>query len=263
VVSPREGFEQYLRTARADPAVLGVVLTASQAMGLGTEDSDYDARTILRDDAAEEDLARYGETSFPGVDAGGGTLADFMRWAEWGTEFAWDRYAFAHAQVLHDPTGVIAPLVTAKGRIPPDHRQSFTRGTLDAFINSAYRALKCARKRNAVCARIEATEAVQYGLTVLFALEGRVRPYPTYLDYELRQHPLETLPMTGGELLEFIEAIVLRGEIAALQRVFVIVLELARGDGHGDVIDGWGDRIEWMATWSPAVPACPTPAIDD
>jgi hypothetical protein len=225
MTTPREGFERYLRTARADPAVLGIVLTASQAMGLGTEHSDFDARTILRDDAAPEDLERYGETSFPGVDAGGGPLSDFKTWAEWGTEFAWDRYAFAHAQVLHDPTGVITPLVRAKGCIPPEHRQSFASGTLDAFINSVYRSLKCARKRNLLCARIEATEAVQFGLTFLFALEGRVRPYPTYLDYELRQHPLAALPITGGELLEIIATIVMGGEVTALQRLFAIVLE--------------------------------------
>ncbi len=251
MVTPSEGFEQYLRTARADPAVLGIVLTASQAMGLGAEHSDYDARTILRDDAADEAHARYTETSFPGVDAGGGALSDLVAYAEWNTEFAWDRYSFAHAQVLHDPTGVIAPIVKAKGRIPPEHRVPFTREQLDAFINSVYRSLKCARKRNAVCARIEAVEAVQHGLTVLFALEGRIRPYPTYLDYELLQHPLETTSVTGVELLDLLRVIVIQGDPTALQRLFTVVLEQTRAAGHGDVIDGWGDVIAWMSTWSP------------
>src|SRR4051794_39942647 len=217
MVTRRGVFEKSLRRARADPVVLGVVLTASQAMGLGTEHSDYDVRTVLRDDAGDEALARYGETSFPGVDAGGGRLSDFMTWAEWGTEYAWDRYAFARALVLYDPTGIIAPLVRGKGSVPPEHRQSFASGMLDAFINSVYRSLKCARKRNLLCAGIEATEAVQFGLTFLFALEGRVRPYPTYLDYELRQHPLETLPITGSELLDIIATIVIGGDITALQ----------------------------------------------
>jgi hypothetical protein len=251
VITPGEIFKQYLRVARADPAVLGVILTGSQAMGLGTEYSDYDARTILRYDATDEDLLRYGETSFPGVDAGGCRLSDFLTWAEWGTESAWDRYAFAHAQVLHDPTGVISPLVRAKEGIAPDHLQSYVRGALDAFINSVYRSLKCARKRHALCARIEAVEAVQHGLAVLFARAGRIRPYPTYLDYELRQHPLETLPLPSDELLALIDAIVMRGEIAALQRLFTVVLDQARADGHGDVIDDWGDGIAWLSTWSP------------
>src|SRR3954451_6263393 len=96
-------------------------------MGLGTEHSDYDARTILRDDASIEDLERYGETSFPGVDAGGGSISGFIAWSAWGSEYAWDRYAYARAQVLYDPTGIIAPLVLAKGDIPPEHRQSFAR----------------------------------------------------------------------------------------------------------------------------------------
>jgi hypothetical protein len=45
------------------------------------------------------------------------------------------------------------------------------RAALDAFINSVYRALKCTRKGNSLCARLEASEAVQHALAVIYALE--------------------------------------------------------------------------------------------
>jgi hypothetical protein len=247
-----DGFAEFLRQARNDPAVLGVVLTASRAMGLATEHSDYDVRTILRDDADAAALARYGETSFPGVDGGGGTLTDFVSWAAWGTEGAWDRYSFTRAQVLHDPTGVIAPLVAEKGRIAEEHRQSFVRGALDAFINSVYRSLKCSRRGDTVCARLEAADAVRHGLAVAFAIEGRISPYAVYLEYELREHPLQTFPLDADALLALIAAIVERGEVAALQRLCAAVLTHARQAGRGDIIDSWGDDIAWMTTYQPA-----------
>ena len=247
-----EAFQRYLRQARADPAVLGVVLCGSQAMGLATAHSDYDARTILRDDAGDDDVARYGETTFPGVDAGGGRLSDFMVWAEWGSQFAWDRYSYAHAKVLHDPTGIIAPLVEAKGRVPSQHqRQTFVRGALDAFINSVYRSLKCARKGNDLCVRLEAADAVRHGLAVLFGLEGRIAPYAAYLDRELHAYPLETFPLRADELLAMLAAIVARGDVPALQRLYAVVTARCRQAGYGDVIDDWGDVNQWMLTYQP------------
>jgi hypothetical protein len=117
---------------------------------------------------------------------------------------------------------------------------------LDAFINSVYRSLKCARKGNSLCARLEASEAVQHALAVVFALEGRIRPYPGSLEHELRAYPLQTFPMTGDDLLHVIAAIVERGDTAALRRLFSVVLERTRQAGHGDVIDGWGNDIAWL-----------------
>jgi hypothetical protein len=247
-----ESFQRYLRQARADPMVLGIVLCGSHAMGLATEHSDFDARTVLRDDASDEDVARYGETTFPGVDAGGGRLADFAGWSAWGSEFAWDRYSYAHARVLHDSTGVITPLVAEKGRIPEEHIASYSRGALDALINSVYRTLKCARRGNALCVRLEATDAIRHALTLLFALEGRHAPYAAYLQHELRTYPLEASPLSGEELIETISAIVTEADAAALQRFFTAVIVRARAAGHGDVVDDWGEDVAWMLSYTPA-----------
>jgi predicted nucleotidyltransferase len=241
-----EGFEALLRQARADPDVLGVVLTGSHAQGLATPGSDYDVRVILHDEAGVEAQTLYPAEAFPNVDLRVMHLREFETYAGWDTPFAWDRYSFAHAQVLKDRTGAISALVAEKGRIPADQQTSFGRAALDAFINSAYRALKCIRKGNTLCARLEASEAVQHALAVIFALEGRIRPYPNSLEHELRAYPLQTFPMAGDDLLRLIAAIVERGDTVALRRLFSAVLDRTRQAGHGDVIDSWGNDIAWM-----------------
>jgi hypothetical protein len=172
-----DGFEALLRQARADPDVLGVVLTGSHAQGLATPGSDYDVKVILRDDAGAGTQTRYPVDAFPNVDLRVMPLREFVAYAGWDTPFAWDRYSFAHARILEDPSGIISALVAEKGRIPAEHQSSFMRAALDAFINCVYRALKCTRRENRLCARLEASEAVQHALAVIFALEGRIRPH--------------------------------------------------------------------------------------
>jgi Nucleotidyltransferase domain len=245
-----EGFEALLRQARTDPDVLGVVLTGSHAQGLATPWSDYDVRLILRDKAEDGTPTRYQEAAYPNVDLRVMSLRDFAAYAGWDTPFAWDRYSFAHAQVLADRTGIVSVLVEEKGRIAAEHQFPYVRAALDAFINSVYRALKCTRKGNTLCARLEVSEAVQHGLSVIFAFESRIRPYPVALAHELRAYPLQTFPMTGDDLLHLIAAIVERGDVIALQHLFSGVLDQARSRGHGDVIDSWGNDIAWMQTTS-------------
>jgi predicted nucleotidyltransferase len=244
--SGHEGFEALLRQARADPDVLGVVLTGSHAQGVATPGSDYDVRVILRDELRVELQPRYPPEAFPNVDLRVMLLHEFVAYADWDTPFAWDRYSFAHAQVLEDRSGVIRALVEEKGRVPAHQQSSFLRSALDAFINSVYRALKCSRKGNTLCARLEASEAVQHALAVIFALESRIRPYPNALEHELRAYPLQTFPMTGDELLHLISAIVEHGDTEALRDLFAAILDRSRQAGLGDVIATWGDVIVWM-----------------
>ncbi len=200
----------------------------------------------MRDEADARAQNRYPADAFPNVDLRLMPLREFVAYAGWDTPFAWDRYSFTHARVLADPSGIISALVEDKGRIPAEHQSAFVQAALDAFINSVYRALKCARKGNTLCARLEASEAVQHALAVIFALEGRVRPYPGSLEHELRTYPLQTGPISGDDLLRLIAAIVEMGDTVALRGLFSAVLDRTRQGGHGDVIDAWGSDIAWI-----------------
>lgn len=247
------GFTSLLEQATADSAVEGLVLTGSMAAGNGTPWSDYDVRLIVRDDAGEKALQRYADTSFPLVDLSILTLREFKDYAAWGSPEAWDRPTFTHAQVLLDCPGTILALVTEKGRLPADQQQTFAAAMLDAFINSVYRALKCQRKDNALCTRMEANEAVTYALHVLFAWEGRLKPYPVWLEHDLQVEPLTVIPLTSEELIRLLGRILEDGEIAALQKLFTTILSAARDNGHAEVIASWGEDIAWIRSFNLSV----------
>jgi hypothetical protein len=245
------GFDALVQTATADPDVVGLVLTGSMAAGIPSPWSDYDVRLVLRDDVDDAAIDRYASADFPNVDLGVMTLRDFAGSAAWGSAFAWDRYAFFNARVVLDRTGTLQGLVDAIGRIPPEHQESYTAQVLDAFINSVYRTLKCQRRGNDLCVRLEAAEAVHNALHAIFAFEGRLKPYPNRLAHDLRISPLAAFPIPGDALLQILAAILKDGDVAALQRLFVTVMEQARDRGYGEAVDDWGEAMVWMLGFSP------------
>jgi hypothetical protein len=241
-----------LAQATADPAVEGLILTGSMAAGTGTPWSDYDVRLIVRDDASADVVARYTDVAFPLVDLSVMTLSAFAAYAAWSSPEAWDRPTFTHAQVLLDRPGAIRALVDAKGCLPADQQDAFAAAMLDAFINSVYRALKCQRRGNALCVRLEATDAVSHALHVLFAWEGRLKPYPVWLADELQMTPLTTLPLSSDQLLRVLTRIVADGDVTALQDLCAMIVDVAQERGHDDVIASWGEAIAWMRGFTQA-----------
>ncbi|MCW3843185.1 nucleotidyltransferase domain-containing protein [Micromonospora yasonensis] len=129
-----DAFEELLARAKADPAVVGLVLTGSQARGTATVHSDHDVYVVVR--ARDE------------------------RW--------------------------------------------------------------------------RATRRSPELLTTVFALHGRLRPYNTYLRWELETYPLPA-PWTAADL----PARALGDPVG----LFPDVARLARDRGHGDVLDAWGDDL--------------------
>ncbi len=174
------------------------------------------------------------------------SLAEFEAYAAWGSPFAWDRDSFAHAAVPVDKTGRLRRLVDEKASVPEEHRRPLVRKALDAYINSVYRSLKCLRNGNRLGARLEAADSIGHALTVIFALEGRLRPYYGYLERELRAYPLRAFPLSPGELLAVVGAILEDSDPAPQQRLLAVVEADCRRAGHGDMIDEWGADYEWM-----------------
>ena len=86
-------------------------------------------------------------------------------------------------------------------------------------------------------------EAVPYALRAIFALEGRVRPYNKYLEWELRHHPLEG--WTADGLLPLLDR-VLTGEPEAQHELFDRIEGPARDAGFGDVVDAWEPDVAWL-----------------
>ena len=122
---------------------------------------------------------------------------------------------------------------------------------MDGYINEVYRSLKCFRDGQTLARRIQAAQSVTLLCTVLFALDGRVQPYPKYLEWELKNFPLKNMPVPTDEFLRAIREIIETGSIPQQQKLLVGMESIARTEGHGDVFDGWGEKLYWMKNFDP------------
>jgi predicted nucleotidyltransferase len=261
MVTAEEQFQHLLREAREDPQIVGMVLTGSRGKGFGGDASDFDVLLVVRPEALEDYRARFSEReSRAGIDWWVTSLAELESIAAtWGDPLGWEifcneRYSFADVSVLVDKTGQVQQLVDEKGVVPVEHRLPVVHTALGAYTNSLYRSLKCLSNGNALGARLEAADAIGHALTVIFALEGRHRPYYGYLARELEARPLQTFPLPADEMLAMVDTILSSADAATQQRLLAIIDSLGRQAGCDEAFDEWGDRYAWMQHYRPDEP---------
>jgi hypothetical protein len=234
-------YDAFVRLATADPAVVGLVLTGSRAHdGMAGEHSDHDLYVVLAAGAATG-LRRFTGHRTPYLDLVVVTLAEFRAAGMPGFE----RYALARARIVLDRLdGGIADLLAAKARLGADEAFRTADERLDAYANCLYRAVKNDRDGDALAARLDAADSLGALLEVLFALDRRPRPYNRYLRWELARHPLPG--WDTGALLRAVDRVSASGEVAVQRRLFARVEAAARRQGHGAVLDAWGEDLRLM-----------------
>ncbi len=218
-------FDELVARATADPHVLGLILTGSQARDMATEHSDHDVLVVVESftEAWPEPVIRTPELD---------TIPYLLDWLS-DTSNKWSRWVFRGARVLVDRTdgAVLAGLCRAQATLTPRETEEWSREYLDGYINQIYRAAKNRRDGLLTLARLELMESVAWFLGTLFAMHGRVRPYNKYLRWELENYPLGE-PWDAATLPER-----LADDPGAL---WPDLERLARERGYGDVIDEWG-----------------------
>ena len=239
----RPRYFDLLALAERDPAVLAFWLTGSRGKGRETAASDYDCVLIVRDEVLGHWRARHAGRGRGRTDCAVMTLASLRAHAAWGGPEAWDRYSYAHVQVLADRTGGLCQqIIDEKGRVPAGEVAGFIDKRLDHYLNQTYRALKCRRDGLPEAARLEAADGVVPLLDALFALDGgRLRPFYKYLDWELTEHPL-----AAGQALAREAPALLAADAGALRALLRQAEPLFRAAGHGGVFDAWGEDLAWM-----------------
>lgn len=212
-------FEEVVEQARADDRVVGLFLGGSRGKGANVRpDSDYDVRVV--GDAEHLETPRGAH-----VEVAAMPLERFRDYPEW------DRYTLAHTRAVVDKTGEIQLVIDEKGRLSEAEAAERAPLALDGYMNSLYRGLK---RPEGIGGRLHQSESVGYLLTCLFALEGRVRPFYDYLEWELANYPL----LGWDDLPEAIE-----GEQRAL---FRRVEAHVRERGLDDVVDSWEPDLAFM-----------------
>jgi hypothetical protein len=242
-------YEDILEDARTNPAILGLILSGSRGKGFENAYSDYDLIMIAAGDAVATFRAKYAGAR--DIDLTVCSLAQFRDYAQWGSAEAWDRYTFAHVKVLVDKTGTLAGLAAEKGRIPPDKLAGAIDTAIDAYVNGVYRAVKCIRNGNALGARLEAANAMLDLLTLVFALNGRHRPFLGYLEKELSLYPLDELPWSVDAFAGAIARVLDSADLETQQMLLADTEKFCRARGHGHMFDSWSGKDRWTMTWRP------------
>ncbi len=233
MAEPLLSFDALLAIARERDDVVGFYVFGSRGREFMVDErSDWDVCVVLRDDIAR----RAFEAEFPFVH---GSLVEVVtatldELRDEPSEHA--RYASAHARIELDRSGgKLAAVLAGIESLPDGTRDAVVRESLDGYINLMHRSLRYGTQ-------LDAAEAIPHALRTIFALEGRVRPYNKYLEWELRHHPLGE--WRAEELLPLLDR-VLAAEPAALHELFNRIEPLARRDGFGDVVDGWFN-VDWL-----------------
>lgn len=110
--------------------------------------------------------------------------------------------------------------------------------------------MRCVRDGHLVGARLEAAEEVNPLLDAVFALNGRLRPYFKYLEWEFKNHPREKLGIDQSEFMKCLLEILATGSVKVQQNLLSRMENLFRAEGYGTVFDGWGEKLPWMKEYS-------------
>jgi hypothetical protein len=242
-------YEQLVREATERPEILGLILVGSRGKGFDNERSDHDVVMVVKDEAASALARKY--IDLDNVDLAIHSLAGFKAYAAWGSAEEWDRYTYAHARILVDKTGELEAVVREKGSLPKDRLDTFVDGWLDGYINGVYRSVKCIRNGDRLGAHLEAANSVLDLLTVVFALNGRPRPFLGYLAQELETYPLEHLPWSVPAFIAMVSRVLTDADLHTQQELLIGVEKMARSMEHGHVFDGWKGKDRWAMAFRP------------
>jgi hypothetical protein len=223
-------LDALLDDARRDGNVLGIVVFGSRGKGAYVgEASDWDVFVVVREHRGERPFVHGAQVETVEV-----TLEQLRNQPQW------NRYSLAWVEPQLDKTGEVATALRVATTVDP----AAAAEPLDGYVNMLYRSLKNARLGLGLASLLDAQESIPWFLEFLFTVNGRLRPYNKWLEWELEQHPL---PPPGDSLfLARIERIARTGDVAEQQLLFRDTEALARAHGLGAVIDSWEPDVQWL-----------------
>ena len=244
----QDEYDRFVAAARENPAVVGLILTGSRGRNAFVRpDSDWDVRLVVTDaafpDVADDLATGHGSP----VEVAVFSLASVATMGGIGSGTEWDRYSYAHCQVVLDKLdGRIRELAAQQARLSTEEARDVAGKALDDYINSYYRALKNSTVRLDAEAHLDAAESIGPLLTALFAMHGRVRPFNKFLAWELEQFPLPGEVLDVRVLVPRLLGILRAGNVRDQASLFRDVEEIARANELGGVVDGWEPDVAWL-----------------
>ena len=232
-------FQKIIAEVKKDKNILAFWVDGSRGKKMETKYSDYDAKMIVKDKVLQLYRRKYGNREKSQIEIGVFTLDGLKKHAEYGTKMVWDRYNFAHLKPLFDRTGKIKKIMREKARMPKKKQKVIINNALGAFINQVFRAEKNLRDGIKKAAKLEVIEGIPFFLEAIFALEGRVRPYNKYLEWELNKYPLTKFPWKKGELIKKLDDLLDKNKISIFHNLFITIRPIFKKNGYTRAFDEW------------------------
>lgn len=245
-------FRQIFEGSKKDKNVLGMFLGGSRGKGTAKKQSDYDVYLIVKNKKTPHYRKKYPRNRHRKLDVSVFSLSEFQKYAKWGSPEECDRYNFWQITAMIDKTKNrrIQRIIDEKSRIPKKEAKKFIRGHIDSYINAVHRSLNCLRKNNLFGARLQASQSVPLFFDIIFALHNRrLRPYPEYMEWEMKTFPLAKLPIKPKQITRSISKILDDANAREQQKIFRVCEDLCRSEGYGKLFDSWGEDIVRIKTY--------------
>lgn len=234
-------YKLLLEESKANKDILGLFLGGSRGKSKEflTDKSDMDVYVVLSDTASNELKNKLKEYESEWFEIRIFTISEFRGYADWGSDREWDRYNFTHNVAVIDKTGEVQKLMDEKGVLPEDIRIKLIRDSLDSYLNQVYRSAKYWRDGGNLSAYVDATESLPFLMTALYALEGRLKPYNKYFEWEIRNYPLKLFPWSVDGFISNYRHILETGDIKTQGDILKEVKKLFISQGFQDIFDEW------------------------
>lgn len=220
-----EQYQSLIKTAQADSGVTGLILGGSRGKGIPTTDqSDYDILIIADDALVDGVRIKYAGLKSDRLDLNVMSERELSIYGVWGSDTMWARYGFAHVKTVIDKTGRLQGWLDEQEGIPESGKNDAVKQSFDSYLNYTHRSLKSTRDLRQPAAHMAACDAMPLLISFLFAVEGRVRPYNEYIEWELTHHPLKGLTIDPQSFMKKIGAVLATGDVQIQKEL----LELAR-----------------------------------
>lgn len=237
----QERYQSVLKESTENENVIGLFLGGSRGKSEDfiTQNSDMDVYVILSDSAAGEVKEKMKSYLSDWFEIRVLSLSELVNHAAWGSDHEWDRYNFAHNKPIIDKTGELAKIMEEKGTLPESVKNAVIKDSLDSYINEVYRSAKYFRDGKETAGYLDAVESLPFLMTALYALEGRLKPYNKYFEWELKKYPLKFLPFDTDEFIVDYLNISRTGNFEAQAKIYKAVKKLFIEQGYKNIFDEW------------------------
>lgn len=248
-------YKDLLAELCEDPNVTGVLLAGSRAKGMEHDGSDTDAYIIFENNTKANYIEKFKKETNKNyasllVDLSNRsiqTLKEFEAFAEFGSEYGWDRYNIIRSKIEIDKTkGKLRKILEQKKKLSASEREMVLHQHFGDYLTHSYRLVRGTMDNHKVGTMLDSADVISHLLWTYFALHDRVRPYNKYLEWELDNFPIKGMKWSGKTFVKMMVKIARQSDVQATKEIYKEIARLAKKQSSDHFIKAWGGKLETM-----------------